>query len=842
MTLPNKNLLSDSAEKRKIPTKEMVANKFMSLQWKIVLATTALLFFVFSINLGLGIYEVKTNYNKEKEDFVENIKTSFTDNLETEAAMLESYASFLSLDSEYTKYMKEQDYDLLSSVIDKYWWELELDYDITSLSLYKNNEFKVHKGYIYPPDSLIQKVKETESPQWVMYCQNFCALIKAIPYLSESNSNELTILIISKNLSSAVINLKNKFDANFMILRHTSKGSDEFLNWPVKLELASLSIEEDVYQKSLEVLSKKMPFTDFLLKEKVDFKVGDKHQFFTVFDMPHGADSNSYFMVLDDITAQKEKENEILIKNISLGLITFIIIELMLLMIMWLPLKALKSLSSSLPLIANSDYKNARINIKKSINKTEFGFKFYYDETDALNINALAVCNQLESYAKELHSRADELGFLAYNDTLTELYNRRKFQEELERQIKIAKRSGSSGAVLMFDLDNFKDVNDGSGHHVGDEMLKQIAYKLKEICRKNDVVSRMGGDEFAIILPNIDEEDALKVADKICRQVSEIEVLGKNMIHKASASIGVAMFPDVAEDLDTIIYYSDIAMYKAKELGRNMVYLFKENDKDMETINQRVYWSEKVKEPMTNEFLKIVCQPIYCYKTKSISHYEALLRVRDANGDFISPFNYINAAEKSGSISKVDKWVINEVSKYISLMMKENINKKISINLSALSFSNDNLVEEIEEIFIKNDIDPKMIIFEITETAALRNIYDTIKIMENIRKLGCDFALDDFGVGFSSFYNLKKLPVSYVKIDGSFINNLKNDKGDQILVESLVYVAKEYGEKTIAEFVEDAETLELLENLGVDFAQGYYISKPMEMEDVFEIEKYSYKD
>lgn len=839
--MTNKNLLSDSLEKRKIPTKEMVANKFMSLQWKIVLATTALLFIVFSVNLGLGIYEIKTSYNEDKELFVQNVKESFFENLKTEASMLESYTSFLSLDSEYIKYIREKDYDLVSSVIDKYWWELELDYDITSLSLYKNNELKVHKGYVSPPDYLIDKVKETENPQWVIYCQKFCALFKGVPYLSADDSEGLSILVISKNLSSSVINLKNKFDASFIILRHSSNSSEKLNEWPISVESASLSMSQDIYKKSLDHLSKSKNFNEFLLEEKTDFKVGDTHQFFTVFEMPHSADSNSYFMALNDITGQKEKESEIIIKNITLGLITFIIIELMLLMIMWLPLKALKSLSNSLPLIANSDYKNARMNIKKSINKTEFGFKLYYDETDALNINALAVCNQLESYAKELHSRADELGFLAYNDTLTELYNRRKFQEELERQIKIAKRSNSSGAVLMFDLDNFKDVNDGSGHHVGDEMLKQIAYKLKDICRKNDIVSRMGGDEFAIILTNIDEEDAIKVADKICRQVSDIEVLGKNMIHKASASIGVAMFPDVAEDLDTIIYYSDIAMYKAKELGRNTVYLFKENDKDMETINQRVYWSEKVKEPMTNEFLKIVCQPIYCYKTKSISHYEALLRVKDSNGDFISPFNYINAAEKSGNISKVDKWVINEVSKYISIMMKENINKKISINLSALSFSNDNLVEEIEEIFIKNDVNPRMLIFEITETAALRNIYDTIKIMEDIRKLGCDFALDDFGVGFSSFYNLKKLPVSYVKIDGSFIKNLKNDKGDQILVESLVYVAKEYGEKTIAEFVEDDETLALLEKLGVDFAQGYYISKPMEMEDVFEMEKYSYK-
>ena len=641
--------------------------------------------------------------------------------------------------------------------------------------------------------------------------------------------------MVSKNLNNVMMNLRKKFDANFIILKDNLISGTES-DWPSKFELSSIPMNKEIYQKSISKLINTISLNELKNKGSLEYEIDNTYHFYSVFNVPNSGDNKTNFMILDDVGAQKEKESAIIKKNILLGLLIFIIIEPMLFIIMWLPLKSLKSLSNTLPLIANSDYKKARMNIKSSINKTEFGFKFYYDETDALNINALEVCNQLESYAKELHSRADELGFLAYNDTLTELYNRRKLQEELERQIKIAKRSGSSGAVIIFDLDNFKDVNDGSGHHVGDEMLKQIAKKLKDVCRKNDIISRMGGDEFAIILPNVEESEAIDFSLKICNRISEIEVLGKNTIHKASASVGVAMFPDFADDLDTILHYADMAMYKAKELGRNMVYLFKEDDKNMEKVNQRVYWAEKVKEPMSNGFLKMVYQPIYCYKSKNVSHYEALLRVKDSSEIFVSPYHYISAAEKSGTIHKVDNWVIGEVSKFINFLKLQGVKKKISINLSAISFSNKNLVENIESVFIENDIDPKLIIFEITETAALKNIKETIRLMDDIKNLGCAFALDDFGVGFSSFYNLKRLPVDYVKIDGSFVSNLKIDKGDQVLVESLVYVANAYNKITIAEFVEDEETLNLLENLGVDFAQGYYISKPLDADDVLIME------
>ncbi len=420
----------------------------------------------------------------------------------------------------------------------------------------------------------------------------------------------------------------------------------------------------------------------------------------------------------------------------------------------------------------------------------------------------------------------ENLGWLASHDPLTGLLNRRRFEDELEHLMAASHRYGHSGALLFFDLDQFKDVNDSSGHQVGDSLLKRVAESLLETAREADVVARLGGDEFAILLQEADEFSAGETADRFCRALMKIAVPGMQRIHRISASIGVAIFPQHGKDPTSILANADIAMYQAKDAGRNTWSIFNEDQYGKERINERVYWNDKVKQILSDDSFDMYFQPIVDVQTNKMTHCEALLRVPDESGQMCSPEKFISAAERGGLIQGMDEKIIAKVMSYQMQLKKAGKVVIMSINLSGLSFRNDNLMSHLHSCLETYQVDPNHLIFEITETAAVADMDAAIEVINEIRALGCKFALDDFGVGFSSLHYLKLLPVDYLKIDGSFISQLHKERDDRVVVRALVDIAREFGLLTVAEFVDDQEIIGVLKQLGVDYAQGYYIAKP----------------
>jgi len=427
----------------------------------------------------------------------------------------------------------------------------------------------------------------------------------------------------------------------------------------------------------------------------------------------------------------------------------------------------------------------------------------------------------------------ENLGWLASHDSLTSLLNRRRFEDELEHVMAASQRYGHSGALLFFDLDQFKDVNDSSGHQVGDELLKRVADALRDTAREADIIARLGGDEFAILLQEADELSAGETAERFCRALMKIAVPGQNRIHRISASIGVALFPQHGKTPTEILANADIAMYQAKEAGRNTWSIFNEDQFGKERVNERVYWNDRVKQILSDDTFELYFQPIIDVATRTTSHYECLLRVPNETGDMISPVKFIAAAERGGLIQRMDELVISKAMGYQRLLMQRGIAARLSVNLSGLSFRNENLVAHIERQLTQYQIDPGHIIFEITETAAVADMEVAIDVVQQIRLLGCQFALDDFGVGFSSLHYLKRLPVDYLKIDGSFVSRLHVDRDDQVLVRALVTIATAFGQKTVAEFVDNEQILVTLAQLNVDYAQGFYIAKPAAYEQIW---------
>lgn len=430
----------------------------------------------------------------------------------------------------------------------------------------------------------------------------------------------------------------------------------------------------------------------------------------------------------------------------------------------------------------------------------------------------------------------ENLGHLANNDPLTGLYNRRRFTEEMEHVISTSHRYDHASALLFFDLDNFKDVNDLSGHHAGDELLTRVADVLRRESRESDVLARLGGDEFAVILKETTETDAFVSAKRFCKALNKIQLQVGPHTHQVSSSIGVALYPEHGNDLKSVLANADMAMYKAKEEGRNRVFMYSEEDAGPQQLKQRVYWNQKASEMIAEGKALMYYQPIWNIQQRHVSHYEALLRVKDGD-EIYPPMNLITAAERNNIIFDIDCLVLDQVMADLSKLETRGISVRFNVNISGISFQNKGLVTYVCDLITKHQIDPTQLTFEVTETAAVADVTATSAVMHKLKELGIQIALDDFGVGFSSIYYLKHFPIDYIKIDGSFIKNLNHDKDSQILVKAIVQVARAFNQRTVAEFVESEDILNILMELDVDYAQGFYIKHPAPLSELLNTEQ-----
>ena len=420
----------------------------------------------------------------------------------------------------------------------------------------------------------------------------------------------------------------------------------------------------------------------------------------------------------------------------------------------------------------------------------------------------------------------EHLLWLVDHDSLTNLYNRRYFQQMFEQQLKVAERYQVTGAILFFDLDQFKYINDTSGHQAGDQLLIIISNTLQNLIRTSDTLARLGGDEFAILVPETDADGAIALAIKILEQLKNIEFNPSGQPHKVSASIGISLFPEAGSNVADFMANADIAMYHAKESGRSCWHVFTLEEQAREQLTKQVLWKDRIESAIQQQRFIMHYQPILDIKTQKVSHAEALIRMIGSDGELIMPNNFIPVAEKTGLINHIDIIALTLAFDKLSSLDAENNPLKLSVNLSGKAFNNPYLQGFLQEQLDRNDIDAKKLIIEVTETTAIENFSAAVKMMTEVSAKGAQFALDDFGIGFSSFQHLRQLPVDYIKIDGAFIRQLDQREEDRILVKAITDIAKASGKKTIAEFVENAAIMEKIETFGIDYAQGYHIAKP----------------
>lgn len=448
-----------------------------------------------------------------------------------------------------------------------------------------------------------------------------------------------------------------------------------------------------------------------------------------------------------------------------------------------------------------------------------------YPVTDAGN----KVIGRLLVYEDITHERQTEeqLIYLAERDPLTGLYNRRRFQEKLTSTLEFALKHNAHGALLFFDLDEFKYINDTFGHHAGDEILLRIANELSTILRRNENFCRIGGDEFAILLPNSTQNDAETLSARVIRTISQIPFRHGGQKLRMTTSLGIALYPQHATEMEELVAHADAAMYQAKEAGKNTWRIYR---KDLDTSKEMIHrlgWNTRISQAIDNEQLVLHYQGIYDTNTRELVHIETLVRMIDEEDPelLILPGNFIPFAEKNGRIIDIDRWVISKTIKTLAYE-KEFPHVSITVNISGRSFDDTSLPQFIAEQLRQHNVAPNKLNIELTETAAVSDLHDAQRFIDSLRKTGCKIFLDDFGAGFSSFLYLKHLKVDVLKIDGQFIQDLPDDHTNQVFVKSIVDVAKGLDKKTVAEFVENKETYELLKQFGVDMVQGNYLHKP----------------
>ncbi len=423
---------------------------------------------------------------------------------------------------------------------------------------------------------------------------------------------------------------------------------------------------------------------------------------------------------------------------------------------------------------------------------------------------------------------AEQLIYLAERDPLTGLYNRHRFQSELERVVSEAERREERCAVIFFDLDEFKEINDNFGHRAGDALLIRVAGEAGTLVRRNEIFARLGGDEFAILLPNARTNEAEILAERVVRAVAQIPFRFEGRNLRLTTSLGVAYLPDHAADADELVARADIAMYQAKQAGKNTWRVFRADSEANVITMERLTWNDRISHALESGLFRLHFQGIYHVADRRLSHCEALVRMLDERnpGQLIMPTHFIQVAEKTGRVMEIDRWVIGEA---IRMLARQPDAPAIAINISARSLGEPTLSQYIADMLQQHKVSPRRLIVELTETAAVADLHDAQRLIEALRQIGCGVCLDDFGTGFSSFAYLKHLRADTLKIDGLFIRDLHLDADNQVFVRAIVNVAKGLGKTVVAEYVENEKTLKMLEEFGVNLVQGYFLDLPSDV-------------
>lgn len=435
----------------------------------------------------------------------------------------------------------------------------------------------------------------------------------------------------------------------------------------------------------------------------------------------------------------------------------------------------------------------------------------------------------------EARSLSEQLSYQASHDPLTGLLNRRAFEQGLQQLLEKARTNGTEHVLCYLDLDQFKVINDSCGHTAGDELLRQLGVLLQQQARGRDTLARLGGDEFAILLERCSIAQAQRVTGAVRTAIERFRFAWDDKIFNIGVSIGVVSIDHNSESMASVLGMADAACYAAKDAGRNRVHIYREDDEVLARRRGETHWIAVINQAFEDDRFFLNCQSITPLGKANgqVAGHELLIRMRDDDDRIVVPGAFLPAAERYNLVPRLDRWVVGSAFHWFAIHRAQLDGMLMcSINLSGSSLSEDGFLDFVVQQFRKHDLPPEKFCFEVTETAAIANLTHATRFINVLKSLGCRFALDDFGSGLSSFAYLKNLQVDYLKIDGMFVKDIVDDPIHQAMVKSINDMGHVMGKKTIAEFAESDAVLEMLKDIGVDYAQGYGLDRPRPLEEM----------
>lgn len=716
-----------------------------------------------------------------------------------------------------------------------------LQQTLSGLSEYLNLNFQVESLYLFdengvvgkplqPINKTIERLVNTTRASFesrsLLSCEDVCTHYISIPIMA--NSEELPVIVVSTSMRELLYLFSRATDVHKVAVVQHKEASSERSELRVASQLSAAN--RQYFQSLFEALPKNWRIDDLVIRG-TNVSLENKQLLISLLPFNHASGDHPYLIIVQDVSAMVRQNEQYQYIVISSAVALFFLFSSLLYLFLNQYRIRLLDISERLPMLAEHKFSEFYTIAAKRRKSPIFKLT---DELDVVEDAANNLARQLESFDGQMAINTAKLEKMAMFDVLTGLPNRNMLTFQIEKQLASSIRDDRLVALMFMDLDDFKKVNDSHGHDVGDKLLKAAAMRISKPIRESDIASRFGGDEFVVLLSNIESKKHVDtVAKKLIEEFKE-PIIVDGVTFYVSISIGIAITNHSRATPVELLRHADIAMYeaKAKKGAEYRVYDATMNLKVM----QKVELESEAREALRDNQFSLALQPQIEMHTGRLVGFEALLRWHHPKKGNISPADFIPLLENTSFMLELDYWVITRAT-YLIRELKNNgyPDVKLAINLSAGQFLDPSLPEFLQQQIIKNDIAPDQVCLELTETVLVSDIKRATSIMQNIRDMGCMLAIDDFGTGYSSLSYLKSLPADYIKIDRSFVANIASSADDRNIVHSTISMVRNMGMQVVAEGIETSEQYELLCHFDCNLGQGYLISRPIPEVDIWDV-------
>jgi len=790
----------------------LMKEKFISVPIKLLILIVSTLLILAIGFSTLSLSRMQDDYKKFQQATLDHGQAQFTlhsDILRSKLNVwLESFA-------EITKFSQQRDFTVFAQQLSDQFDGLQLNLNVENIWLVdkkKESLFSTSLAPIVVQESVNQVLK-FQQPHHQIYCPQQCVLLFSLPLLN--NQGDIVVVTMTASLVDMLYAIKTSLNSDVAVVSLDSKSRKGKVisasNMPLVQSLMAVNKQKDI---------------TIVLRQGIQIDLIKKNYLVNLLPLAESKADAFYLALINDITSF-ETQNSNYWQQFIISLISlFTTVGLLIYLVARPFTKRLLRLSNALPLLANKKFDQFRhIKLKRTI--------FFSDELEVLTSSALGLSYELEQLNIEVEQKTKELENIAMYDLLTGLPNRNMLNYQLRKSIANIDRYGHGVAVLFLDLDDFKKVNDSNGHSEGDKLLIEAADRVRLSSDKIDLACRFGGDEFVLVLGGLSSVDeAINIAEQLLAQFKEPIRLGSSVFY-VSTSVGIAYTKSAGEKVEDLISHADIAMYEAKDNGGAQYHVY--HPAMYQRVAHRVMLEGEVRQALAKQQFSLSLQPQLCAKNKKLFGFEALLRWHHPERGMISPDDFIPILENSQHMIELGYWIIHRCFELaVDLKNQGLVDFKIAINLSAGQFVDTNLPNYLQGLLDEFSLSADNFELELTEQTLVKDIDNTITMMNSLKTIGFSFAIDDFGTGYSSLAYIKKMPIDVIKIDKSFISGMLENHSDYQIIMSTIAMVKNLGLIVVAEGVETSAQLRSLSENDCDIIQGYYFSKPVPEAEIFD--------